>query len=114
MVFFRLNQVRFALKFLSEAKQLPSKSKMTEDMQIQMQKHWNLGYRKHQAHHLDAEKLEYISQLAESANIEGVPTVFVKIVEESRNTIRSDPIGFRKYKYIIIDDHTFRKEKYEE
>lgn len=102
------------MKFLSGAKQLPSKSKMLEDMQVQMQKHWNYGYRKHRSHFLLEEASEYSSQLAQMADIEGIPNVFLHIGAESFNASITGNLEFRKYKYTIIDDNTFRKEKFEE
>lgn len=39
-------QVRFAMKFLSGEKKLPSRAEMLNDMNVQMQKHWNKGVSK--------------------------------------------------------------------
>lgn len=42
-VLIRLKQVRFAMKFLSGEKTLPTKTEMLNDMNEQMQKHWAKG-----------------------------------------------------------------------
>lgn len=90
---------------------------MLEDLHIQTQKHWNHGYRKHQSHYYyyylyREDYLDYVSQLVEIANIDGIPTVFQKIAKDSKKTLKNDPFEFWKYKYNIIDDNTFQKEKY--
>lgn len=108
-----LAQVRFALKFISGAKKLPSKSEMMKDTQIQSQIHWNQGYRRHRTHVFGLEEKDYLKQITEIADIERMPEVLVDIGFDSINESRNHPTEFRKYKYTIMDDKTFRKEKYE-
>lgn len=102
------------MKFICGTKKLPSKHAMLTDMQAQTQIHWNKGYRKHYTHYLGSEQKEYFKQLAETAEIEKVPDILPAMHYDSRMTMVGAPAEFRKYKYIIVDDKTFRKEKEEE
>lgn len=43
-------QVRFVMKFFSGKKPMPSKKEMLRDTEIEMQKRWDKGYKKRQAH----------------------------------------------------------------
>lgn len=103
-------QVRFALKYISGAKKFPPKTEMMTDMRAQVQVHWNKGYRKHETHILAKEQQEYFDQLAQTANIEPLPPVLAAIHFNSVAALHDDPDGFRKYKYTIIDDKTFKRE----
>lgn len=105
-------QARFALKFISGAKTLPSKEAMLTDMRANTQIQWNKGYKKHQTHYLGAEQKEYYRQLAETAEIENLPDVVAAIHFDSRQTMAKDPLNYRKYRYHIVDDKTFTKERY--
>lgn len=105
-------QARFALKFLSGEKTLPPKEKMLMDMRANTQVHWNKGYRKHQTHFLGPEQKEYFRQLAEVAGLETVPDVLTAMHYDSRQSMNKDPLNFRKYRYNIVDEKTFIKERY--
>jgi len=107
-------QVRFALKFISGAKKLPSKAEMLKDMRAQTQIHWNKGYRKHQTHFLADEQREYFVQVAETAEIKNLPLVLSQMHFDSRVTMSKSPKDYRKYRYTIVDDKTFTKERYED
>ncbi|XP_055297698.1 senecionine N-oxygenase-like [Sitodiplosis mosellana] len=107
-------QVRFAMKFLTGEKQLPSKSDMLTDMQIQLQNHWGKGYGKRYTHYLGVEQNEYFKQLAETADVEPIPEVLPDMHFDSRESMKKGPSEFRKFKYIIIDDKTFTKEREED
>lgn len=102
------------MKFITEAKQLPTKSQMLADMHAQTQNHWNKGYRKCYSHYLGPEQKEYFKQLSEIADVANVPDVLCDMHYDSRATMARNPSQFRKFKYIIIDDKTFIKEKYED
>lgn len=101
------------MKFLSGEKKLPSKPDMLSDMHKQLENHWKKGYRKHYSHYLGPEQKEYFTQLSETAEIENIPDVIAAMHFDSRTTMVREPAGFRKYKYTILDDKTFTKEKYE-
>lgn len=102
------------MKFLSGEKKLPPKSEMLSDMHEQLRIHWNKGYRKHYTHYLGPEQKEYYKQLSETAEIENIPDVLAAMHFDSRASMARAPAEFRKYKYIIVDDKTFIKEKYED
>lgn len=50
-------QVRFALKFFSGKKALPSQKEMMEDTDREMQERWKRGYKKRQAHMMGADQV---------------------------------------------------------
>lgn len=102
------------MKFLTGEKALPSKTEMLTDMQIELQKHRGKGYGKRYTHFLGVEQKEYFKQLAETSGVEGIPEVIAEMHSDSRATMKNTPSQFRKYKYIIIDDKTFTKEKEED
>lgn len=114
MRFFSTLKVRFAFQYISAAKKLPTKQDMLEDMHIQTQIHWNKGYPKRNTHLLGPEQAEYYKQLSETAGIENIPSVLPAMHNDSRQSMAEDSIEFRKYKYIVIDDKTFRKERIED
>lgn len=82
-------------------------------MRIQTQIHWNKGYPKRNSHLLGPEQADYFKQLAETADIENIPSVLTAMHYDSRQSMAKDPTDFRKFKYIMIDDKTFRKERIE-
>lgn len=108
-----LFKVRFALKFISGAKKLPSKSEMLSDEQTQTRIHLNKGYSKRRTHFLGPEQHYYFEQLSKAAEIENAPDVISAIFVDSQITMAHTPSQFRNYRYIIIDDKTFKKEKCE-
>lgn len=105
-------QARFALKCISGALTLPPKEQMLMDMRSNTQMHWNKGYKKHQTHSLGPEQKEYYRQLAAVGDIENLPDVLAAMHFDSRQTMAKDPINYRKYRYHIVDDKTFTKERY--
>lgn len=105
-------QARFALKFISGAKELPPKETMLMDMRANTQIQWNKGYKKHQTHFLGPEQKEYYQQLAEVAEIENLPDVLAAMHFDSRQTMAKDPLNYRKYRYEMVDDKTFTKKRY--
>lgn len=106
--------MRFALKFISGEKELPSKTNMMLDMRAQTQIQWNKGYPKHYTHYLGPEAKEYYKQLSETAEIENLPNVLAAVHFDTRAAMVVAPSQFRKYKYTIVDDNTFTKVKYED
>lgn len=101
------------MKFISGEKKLPSKDEMLEDMYINMESHYEKSHNKHDTHVLGNEQKVYYKQLAESANIESIPDILVDLHRDSAFSLYHNPLQFRKYKYIILDDKTFIKKKYE-
>lgn len=105
-----LIKVRFALKFISGAKKLPSKSEMLLDMRAQTQIHWDKGYPKKKTHFLGPEQREYCKQLSETAEIDNIPDVLLAIFNDHYASAKKNPtVNFRKCKYIVIDEKHFEK-----
>ncbi|XP_031629554.1 senecionine N-oxygenase-like [Contarinia nasturtii] len=105
-------QARFALKFFSGAKELPPKLEMLKDMQDYAETQSKKGHPKSEIHRVESEDCkEYYDQVAQAADIEKIPDVYPKILVDSIESREKEPFGFRKNKYIIIDDKTFRKER---
>ncbi|XP_031636053.1 dimethylaniline monooxygenase [N-oxide-forming] 3-like, partial [Contarinia nasturtii] len=95
-------QVRFVLKFLSGAKKLPTKAEMLKDVQMQPTRR--------RPYNLLPDRIEYIKQISELADIEPVPDVFVSATKDSIVAGIREPNDFRKYRYMLINDKSFKKE----
>lgn len=107
-------KARFALKFISGAKKLPSKSEMLADIRAQTYIQWNKGYSRRFTHFLGPEQNEYFEQLSKTAEIENLPLVLANMHEDSRAEMFTQKLAeFRNFRYTVIDDKTFYKEKYE-
>lgn len=81
-------------------------------MREQYQIIWNKGLPKRRTHRLKSAD-EYFKQLADTGDIQGMLEVFLNVDIENYNTSLREPTEYRKYKYTLIDDKTFIKEKYE-
>lgn len=92
------------MKFISGAKKLPSKSEMMKDVEVQKTKKRLIQ--------TVSDQMEYAKELSELAEIKNVPDVILTIGYETAKARNMAPYEFRKYKYIIIDDKTYKKEKY--
>lgn len=102
--------MRFALKFISGAKELPLKSDMLLDMRAQTQIHWDKGYPKKKTHFLGPEQRDYCKQLSETAEIENIPNVVLAIFNDHFENVKKNPTAnFRKFRYTVIDENTFHK-----
>lgn len=83
---------------------------MLDDAWTRTKNLWAKGYRKHYSHFLP-EPREYYTQLSELAGIANVPDILVTISKNSTECIKEDPLGFRNYKYVIVDGQTFKRMK---
>lgn len=101
------------MKFISGAKKLPTKTEMLLDMRAQTQIHWDKGYPKHKTHFLGLEQRDYCKQLADTADIKNIPDVKLAIFSSHIQDFMQNPFDIRKNKYIVIDDKTFEKIKYD-
>lgn len=112
-------QAQFALTFLNGDKVMPSRSEMLNDMHIQNQIYWDRGHPKSKTHDMilksafSVEQREYLDQLAEVGGVPNIPLVFDKIIVDIRKRTKENPREQRKYRYYIIDDNTFTKERCE-
>ncbi|XP_031627748.1 senecionine N-oxygenase-like [Contarinia nasturtii] len=105
-------QARFALKFISRGKKLPSYEKMLEDMRMQAEIRVKDGRPKDKPHYLGPSHKKYYADLAKTAGIKNVPDVisniFADAIVNSKLTRE-----FRNNNYIISDDmKTFKRVPY--
>lgn len=82
---------------------------MLEDQMIEAQKQWNKGYPKAKTHDIARDQKEYQQQLSELADIKNLPDVFYAMYYDVSSGLKDHPTQFRKYRYTIIDEHTFIK-----
>lgn len=104
-------QVRFALKFLSGEKKLPTKDEMMQDSLANAKVHWMNGYPKSKTHYLIPIQDDCQRQLATTADIENIPDVYLKINSDILNSLINHPTEFRNFKYFIVDECNFTKIK---
>lgn len=107
-------QVRFALKFVTGVKKFPGKAEMLQDMWNKAKIQWDKGYTKRETHQLGPEQMEYFTDLAETGDVVNMPPVLAAMHADATAAMFGMPTEYRKYKYTIIDDQTFKKEKVEE
>lgn len=91
------------MKFLSGAKQLPSKSDMLRELQVQSTKKRPFV--------LKEDLKDYIKDLSEESETEGVPDVYIEMGTDAFISRSLNPYAFRSFKYIVIDKNSFRKQK---
>lgn len=101
------------MKFITGAKILPSKWEMLTDMHTKYQNLRTMGKRNRYIHNLGTLQKQYYHELADTAEIEGIPDVLADIHVDSDAILESSPFEFRKYKYTVLDDKSFIREKYE-
>lgn len=87
---------------------------MYADQLADAQRLWNKGYPKAKTHDVAVDQKEYQTQLAQLAGVKDIPHVFYDMFFDIVDGLINNPIGFRKYKYTIIDDNTYVKEKVED
>ncbi|XP_031628594.1 dimethylaniline monooxygenase [N-oxide-forming] 3-like isoform X2 [Contarinia nasturtii] len=94
-------QARFALKFISGAKLLPSYKEMLEDSKM-------ISF-KSKPHLLGLMHKLYYKDLADTAEIDSIPEIYSEILVDALICSNVSP-DFREMKYVIIDDENFTKE----
>lgn len=85
-----------------------------EDLQINLQKHWDKGYPKRKSHYMINDEDDYLKQLTNDGDLKPIPEVYLKIVRHTLGNILQQPTEFRKYKYTVIDEHNFECVKFED
>ncbi|XP_031617452.1 senecionine N-oxygenase-like [Contarinia nasturtii] len=103
-------KARFSLKFISGAKKLPLKSEMLEEMLNFTEAQQKKDVSKFDYNLLGPNK-EYYEKMAQTADITKITDVYMNIYSDAYPSPDEDPFGYRQYKYTIIDDKTFIKEK---
>lgn len=102
-------QVRFAVRFICGEKKMPSKREMLADTECEMQKRWDKGYKKRQAHMMGEDQNQYYDDLARTADIENLKPVMTKLHNESSQRFLDDLVNFRKDIFRVVDSETFVK-----
>lgn len=98
---------------MSGEKEWPSKSDMLADWRLDTECIWKNTCPKSKVHNLLPKQLEYQKQLSDLAGIKNLPFVVYTIAMDVRYFAKQQFEDVRKYKYTIIDENTFIKEKYE-
>lgn len=94
------------MEFISGAKKLPSKFDMLNDVWTKSKQFWDAPYL------IRLERMrEYFRNLSVTANIENIPEVMMKIEIDASNELQTNPPEYRNFKYTVLDDHNFKKEK---
>lgn len=86
---------------------------MLENQKIETIQQWNKGYPKSKTHDIARDQKEYQKQLSELAGIKNLPDVFYDLYFDVSDGLQNNPTQFRKFNYIIIDDKTFIKKRFE-
>lgn len=91
------------MKFITGEKQLPTIGKMTEDKDYHAIVRILEGYPEEKPHLLAAGQINYYKDLANTAEIEGIPEIITDVFKDANlnNKLSHD---FRNYRYIISDD----------
>lgn len=98
---------------MSGERKLPSKNEMREDQMAEAERLWKKGYPRERTHDVARDQKVYQKQLSDLAGIKNLPDVFYDMYFDIYTGLTENPSGFRKYRYTIIDDHTFVKERAE-
>lgn len=106
-------QARFALKFISGAKKLPSKSEMLNDMHDYEEAQQKKGLSKRKRHRLSSidEFPKHFEDLARIANVTKIPNVYSNMYIDSGTRFFAGEYDYREYRYTVVDDETFIREK---
>lgn len=102
-------QVRFAVRFMCGEKKMPTKQEMLADTEREMQKRWDKGYKKRQAHMMGEDQNQYYDDLAATADIENLKPVMTKLHNESSQRFLDDLVNFRKDIFRVVDNESFVK-----
>ncbi|XP_063695641.1 uncharacterized protein LOC134827041 [Culicoides brevitarsis] len=107
-------QVRFCLKFLTKAVELPSTEKMRQDLNEDIYQRQLRGYKKRKMHQLGKDFMQsYMNELATMANIEPVKPVIFDIYFRRQLLMRIDLRNYRNFNYKILDDFNFEETRQE-
>jgi dimethylaniline monooxygenase (N-oxide forming) len=103
-------QVRFALKFMSGKKKLPSKEIMLIETEQDQKDRKSKGFPKKKAHYLGLEKhAKYYADLAELAEIESMKPVISRIFDKTVTNLFENFNTYRFYNFKIVDDENFEE-----
>lgn len=103
-------QVRFVMQYWNGNATLPSREELFADSQNELKKRLALGWPKKKGHSIAGElQRQYFSDLSQTANIENVREIFLRIFEDSHIRRSEHPKNYRNDVYRIIDDENFER-----
>ncbi|KAH8260968.1 hypothetical protein KR044_001161, partial [Drosophila immigrans] len=102
-------QARFVLSYFYGSNELPSTKEMMVDTMECMNKRWQAGYKKRQAHMLGENQMHYFTELANNAQIENIKPVMAKLHIESTKCFNENLLHFREDIFRLVDSETFEK-----
>ncbi|XP_037044478.1 senecionine N-oxygenase-like [Bradysia coprophila] len=106
-------QAQFALKYLSGELTLPSKDEMLNDIESHMRIHMERHQNNRSSQFFALEHRDYFLELSALAKIESPPEVISTMYLDNDAMRTGDPVTFRNYRYIVLDDIRYIKKKYE-
>lgn len=103
-------QVRFVMQFWNGNATLPSREEMLADSENELKKRLALGWPKKKGHSLRGElQRQYFNDLSQTANIENVREIFLRIYDDSTERRSEHPKNYRNDVYTIIDEEHFER-----
>lgn len=93
---------------------MPSKDEMWKDLRDDIQTQMNKTLGKLNVHDFVIAQRKLFNELSELANIENVPDVFDASAIDVITEFIQHRSEFRKYKFNIIDEKNYTKERYED
>lgn len=102
--------MRFSVKFISGQKPLPLKEEMLLDFERDLYERQMQRMEKRKMHQLGHGRVRpYFASLSSIAEIEPVKPVYLDLYERSGYVRNNDRKNFRRYKYQVLDDYSFRE-----
>lgn len=103
-------QVRFALKFMSGEKKLPSKENMMSETKQDEDDRKSQDFPKKKSHFLGLKShANYYKDLAATAEIEAIKPVIPKIFDKTVANLFENFNTYRFYNFTIVDDESFEE-----
>ncbi|XP_019892627.1 flavin-containing monooxygenase 3 isoform X3 [Musca domestica] len=101
-------QVRFALKYFVNEKELPSTEEMMEELRRDMKERKERGLSERDAHQMGEKQFDYYKELAAVAG-HNVKPVIAKIMKDCSKKYIYELETYREYQFTIVDDEYFVK-----
>lgn len=103
-------QVRFALRFMSNEKKLPTKELMLQETLKDEEERKSKGFSKKKSHFLGLEKhAKYYDDLASTADVEAVEPVISKIFNKTVANLFDNFKTYRFFNFKVLDHESFEE-----
>ncbi|XP_039441094.1 senecionine N-oxygenase-like [Culex pipiens pallens] len=104
-------QSRFAVKYYSGGKSLPSKEEMLADLQADTENRQKRGLSSRQAHMMGGEvQAVYYEDVARTADVTPVPPIMARMHMHSERRRNEDLLKYRNDVFRVLDDNNFEVE----